>query len=96
MFKIITQKKLDELLNEARQQSLSDCEETCRQRRELVEEVVSIDKAIILDEETAIDLKKMSDYHIKMLIKTIELTKLEILAQTTKSISETQQIVYRN
>ena len=58
--------------------------------------MVSIDKAIILDEETAIDLKKMSDYHIKMLIKTIELTKLEILAQTTKSISETQQIVYRN
>lgn len=58
--------------------------------------MVSIDKAIILDEETVIDLKKMNDYHIKMLIKTIELTKLELLAQTTKAISETQQVVYRN
>lgn len=58
--------------------------------------MVSIDKAILLDDETLIDLKKMSDYHIKMLIKTIEIVKLDILAQTTKSISEPQQIVYRN
>lgn len=96
MFKLISDRKLNKLLQEARQQSLLDCQETCRQWQELAEEVVSIDKAILLDDETLIDLKKMSDYHIKMLIKTIEIVKLDILAQTTKSISEPQQIVYRN
>lgn len=58
--------------------------------------MVRLDKALLLDEEIVVDIKKISDYHLTMLCKVIEEVRLEILQQTTKAIAEVQQIVYRN
>lgn len=70
-------------------------EQDCEEDREFIEEATSIDRAL-LRWDIAEDLKKIPNSYLDTFKSYLEHTKVNLLEQTAKSISELNQILYRN